>query len=362
MQQHKIVAMKTPEFRIQLLTAEGPLECQVPESVIAKTHWNVLLEGDAWKMSAESRDRLIQIPDIYSPNVIDFCLRYLANATVAQTETDFLIQNSPGILHCLASWCVEPQEADPIILSLKKELQQMTPQDAYASLLAFQDVHTMKHKVADLFFSIPMFWEYANDQEAANGPDALPESWVHTLHLRKAETSWDFSKFTNLETLVGVHPNMHTAFTASQSTLKNVDLTECDLSGVRVPESLLGVTSLKLSEATNIPTELISIALDAQIPSIDLSRCYLAGITVPDSLKGVESLFLYRAKNIPPALISRALEAQIPSIDLSLCDLSGITVPNYLEGVKSLDLSLATNIPPALISRIQRDNPNALHI
>ena len=87
-----------------------------------------------------------------------------------------------------------------------------------------------------------------------------------------------------------------------------------DLAGITVPESLpVSLTELSLGMATNIPPELITLALQfSTIKKVDLSHCDLAVITAPepfsDSLKELCLLF---SKNVSPELIDKAREKGI---------------------------------------------------
>ena len=62
---------------------------------------------------------------------------------------------------------------------------------------------------------------------------------------------------------------------------------------------------LNLGEAENIPPDLISRVLTAGIKDIDLSECDLSGIKVPETLPdSIKKLDLWNAKNVPDGLES----------------------------------------------------------
>ena len=276
--------------------------------------------------------------------VVDFVLRALEDTTVLATDRDFLLSNAPEISALMDYWDVVPAfvakvEAS-VVVGLRRVWDETSPEEAYAQLLVFQG-SPMRHNAADTFFAVPRFWDYANAQPVSENEAVRPECWVKSLYLHSAKSGHDLSRFTQLEKLSGAHR---------------------DLTGVAVPESVVGVASLNLYCAKNVPAGLISVALRDRVPSINLDYCDLTGVAVPESLEGMENLILSDTEHVPAGLISCALRDGVTHLDLTGCDLTGVAVPESVVGVASLCLHGAQNIPADLISRAVRDGVTHLDL
>ena len=151
----------------------------------------------------------------------------------------------------------------------------------------------------------------------------------------------------------------------------DLDLSNCNLIKIKIPKPLPpSLKKLNLNRATNIPTALISMALQSQnIEELYLYRYNLIGIHIPEALPAsLRRLDLKIAKNIPPSFILRALQSNtIEILDLFGCDLKILTEANIPEifpiSLKTLNLNFATNIPTALISMaLQSQNIEKLYL
>ena len=113
-------------------------------------------------------------------------------------------------------------------------------------------------------------------------------------------------------------------FTQEINTGGSLDLRDCDLKGIKLPDSIGGWLDLGCCDLKGIKLP------DSIGGSLDLSGCDLKGIKLPDSIGG--------------------------RLYLRGCDLKGIKLPDSIGG--SLYLSGCTNIPkklPKVKDKIYRD-------
>ena len=120
-----------------------------------------------------------------------------------------------------------------------------------------------------------------------------------------------------------------------------------------VSSQTYNISGVVLDSENNDPIENVNVYIE----TLDLGECDLTGITVPDSLSpSLKKLDLHGfdpllGRYVPPTLITKALASDLEDLDLTACNLDGITVPESLPvGLKELCLFGVSNIPPALIN------------